>query len=123
MRWLADECVSARLVALLRGAAHDVAYMVEVVPGAPDIDLLERAMQENRLLLTDDKDFGELVFRGRRTVPGLVLMRIDSDDPRLRWPRLDAAIRRFGDSLFGRYTVIEQTRFRYRPLTFDLERR
>jgi predicted nuclease of predicted toxin-antitoxin system len=123
VRWLADECVSARLVVLLREGEEDVAYMADVAPGAPDTELLERAVRESRLLLTDDKDFGELVVRGRHAVPGLVLMRIGTDDHGLRWQRLDAAIRRFGEGLFGRYTIIEEARFRYRPLAFDQDRR
>ena len=65
MRWIADECVSARLVKLLREAGHDVAYVAEMAAGASDTDLIGLARRENRLLLTDDKDFGELVFRRR----------------------------------------------------------
>lgn len=116
MRWLADECVSARLVKHLREAGHDVSYMAESKAGTSDIAVLEHAQRDGRLLLTDDKDFGELVVRRGWRVPGLVLMRIDSERPEVKWERLDAAIARFGDGLFGRYTVIETARFRFRPL-------
>lgn len=116
MRWLVDECVSARLVGMLRELGHDVAYVVEVAPGADDRDVADCARRDGRLLLTDDKDFGDLVIRQRLAVPGLVLMRIGSDDYRLAWQRLDAAILNFGADLFGRYTVIEAARFRSRKL-------
>jgi predicted nuclease of predicted toxin-antitoxin system len=76
MRWLADECVDAALVRHLRGGGHDVIYAAEVAAGTTDAQLLRRANDEHRLLLTEDKDFGELVFRLHMTVPGLVLMRI-----------------------------------------------
>ena len=116
MRWLADECVSARLVKLLREAGHDVAYVAEMAAGASDTDLIGLARRENRLLLTDDKEFGELVIRRRWAVPGLILMRIASDDPQARWKRLQAAIVRFNESFYGRYVVIEESRFRIRQL-------
>ena len=72
--------------------------------------------EEGRLFLTEDKDFGELVFRFKRAVPGVVLLRIDPEKPHLKWTRLEAAIARFGEGLFGRYVVIEEARFRSRPL-------
>src|ERR1700731_250302 len=63
MRWLADECVDAALVRRLRGAGHDVIYAAEVAPGATEAQILRRANDEDRLLLTEDKDFREFVFR------------------------------------------------------------
>ncbi len=116
MRWLADECVAAALVGELRSAGHDVAYMAEVAPRASDADVIRRANDEDRLLLTEDKDFGELVFRWGRAVPGIVLVRIHPGTHQHTWRRLQAAIGRFGDALFGRYTVVESSRFRARPL-------
>jgi predicted nuclease of predicted toxin-antitoxin system len=74
------------------------------------------AQREHRLLLTEDKDFGDSVFRQARPVPGLVLVRIDPSRRSLKGPRLLAAIDRFGETLFGRYTVVEDARFRSRPL-------
>ena len=116
MRWLADECVAAALVAQLRAAGHDVSYVVELAAGETDSAAIARAQQEMRLLLTEDKDFGELIFRRNRKVPGLVLLRIDPARAALRQQRLMAAIDRFGDALFGRHTVIDEFRFRSRPL-------
>jgi predicted nuclease of predicted toxin-antitoxin system len=80
VRWLVDECVDAALAARLREAGHDVVYMSDVAPRAPDAEVIERAHGEDRLLLTEDKDFGDLVFRQ------------------------------------AKYTVIEEARYRSRPL-------
>jgi len=90
--------------------------MAEIEPSASDKDIVDRAVRNRRILLTEDKDFGELIFRWRNAIPGLVLLRIDSEMRSLRWPQLAAAIDRYGDTLFGRYTVVEQARFRSRPL-------
>ncbi len=116
MRWLADECVAAPLVARLRETGHDVLYIAEVAAGMSDADIIARARNEKRLLLTDDKDFGDLVFRWGQAVPGLVLLRVDPEIPALKGKRLAAAIKRYGDTLFDRYTVIEEGRFRSRRL-------
>jgi predicted nuclease of predicted toxin-antitoxin system len=74
MRWLADECVAAFLVAHLRADGHDVIYMADVGPSSSDHEIVARSAQEQRILLTEDKDFGELVFRRRNVVPGIVLL-------------------------------------------------
>lgn len=116
MRWLADECVDAGLVARLRAAGHDVLYMAEMTPAAGDVEVIGRAQRDERLLLTEDKDFGDLVFRRRQPVPGVVLLRIDPMLRGIKGDRLDAAIERFGDDLFGRYMIVEEARFRSRSL-------
>lgn len=116
MRWLADECVAAPLVVRLRAAGEDVTYIAEIAPAATDAEAIRHAHDEARLLLTEDKDFGDLVIRRAWAVPGLVLLRIDPEKPALRWTRLEAAIGRFGERLFGHYTVVEVARFRSRRL-------
>ena len=116
MRWLADECVDAALVAHLRRAGHDASYIAEIASGVTDTEALRQAQVEGRLFLTEDKDFGELVFRFKRPVPGVILLRIDPEKSQLKWTRLESAIARFGEGLFGRYVVIEEARFRSRPL-------
>jgi predicted nuclease of predicted toxin-antitoxin system len=117
VRWLVDECINAALVAHLRRAGHDVTYLAETAQAATDADILALARQENRLLLTEDKDFGDLVFRRGAAVPGLVLLRLDPAAHALKEQRLDAAMARFGEAgLLGHYATIEEARFRSRPL-------
>jgi len=116
VRWLADECVDAHLVTRLREAGHDVVYLAEVDPSAPDADIAVLAQKEGRLLLTEDKDFGNLIVRWRAEVPGLVLLRIEPQRRHLKWMRLEAAIARYGELLLGRHTVVEEARFRCRAL-------
>ena len=116
MRWLVDECVDASLVTRLREAGYDTVYQAETAPSATDVDIVDLAQRDGRLLLTEDKDFGDLVIRQRAEVPGLLLLRIDPRQRALKWTRLEAAIGRYGDLLLGRYTVVEEARFRSREL-------
>jgi predicted nuclease of predicted toxin-antitoxin system len=121
VRWLADECVAGPVVARLREAGYDVTYMAELAPSTIDPDVIALAHQEGRLLLTEDKDFGELVFRLKRPVSGLILLRIAPDQNLLKWVRLKIAIETFGERLHGRYLVVETARFRSRPLRSSRE--
>lgn len=104
------------MVGFLRAASHDVLYIAEAAAGLSDTDVIALASREKRLLLTEDKDFGDLIFRRERAVPGVVLLRIGRDHPALKAIRLAAAIERYDEGLFGRYTVIEGGRFRSRRL-------
>jgi len=116
VRWLADECVDAGLVSHLRAAGHDVLYVAEIAPSVTDAEVMTLARTEGRVLRTEDKDFGDLVFRRGQQVPGIVLLRIDPAMHVRKASRLDAVIRRFGENLRGRYTIVEEARFRTRPL-------
>ncbi len=63
MKFLLDVCVSSRsLEAFLAGAGHDVLSAVAIDPRASDERLLALALEDERVLVTEDKDFGELVF-------------------------------------------------------------
>lgn len=72
MRWPADECIAAPLVARLRAADHDVIYIAEAAPSLSDADVVALALKDGRLLLTEDKDFGDLVFRPKQVTTGIV---------------------------------------------------
>lgn len=63
MKLLVDECFDIKLVKSLRDAGYDVAYIIELAPSITDREVLEIAYQQERILITEDKDFGELVFR------------------------------------------------------------
>lgn len=76
MNFLADESVDRPIVVRLRQEGHRVTYVAEVGPGMPDDEVLNLANQEAALLLTADRDFGEMVFRQRLHVHGVVLIRL-----------------------------------------------
>ncbi len=74
MRILADENIHAGLVRWLRESGHDVLYVAEDMASSSDTDVLERSATEQRVLLTDDKDFGELSVRRKLQATGIVLV-------------------------------------------------
>ena len=66
MKFLADENIDKPIVERLRGDGHSLFYIVEMQPGISDDEVLRLANQQEAVLLTADKDFGELVFRQGR---------------------------------------------------------
>ena len=76
MRLLANENMAASVVKGLRAAGHDVLSAKESIAGANDDAVLKRAISETRVLLTFDKDFGELAFRSELPAScGVILVR------------------------------------------------
>ena len=71
MRWLADECVAAPLVAFLRTGGHDVLYVAEAAAGFSDSDVLALALREMRLLLTEERISAISSFGGDALSPAL----------------------------------------------------
>src|SRR5262245_60864885 len=76
LKLLADENIAGDMVAWLRKLGCDVVYASEHHARAADVELLKSAESEGRLILTEDKDFGELVFRDRLNSHGVVLLRM-----------------------------------------------
>jgi predicted nuclease of predicted toxin-antitoxin system len=82
VRVLADENVPREAVTAMRAAGHDVAWIAEDAPSIADLDVLVRAAAEERVLVTSDKDFGELALTTapHLAVHGLLLLRAFRSD-------------------------------------------
>jgi predicted nuclease of predicted toxin-antitoxin system len=78
VKFLADENIHADIVAWLRSEGHDVAYAAETLTQRADDELLAIARDDARVLITDDKDFGELVFHRKLVSRGVVLIRLEN---------------------------------------------
>lgn len=76
MKIVADESVDKQIVDRLRSDGHDVVFIAELDPGIDDEAVLLKSRQSDAVLLTADKDFGELVFRQRLLHSGVVLIRL-----------------------------------------------
>lgn len=116
MKLLVDECCDAAMVASLRSDGHDVLFVIESLRGATDAEVLRRADEEGRILLTEDKDFGELVYRLKRPARGIILLRFDVDDRSLKVPRLRSLLENQSDQVPGAFVVVDGEKIRFRPL-------
>ena len=77
MRFLADENVDFPVITILRQHGYDIRSVLEEFPSIDDDFVLNLANKDNRILITLDKDFGELVFRLHKIHQGVVLLRMD----------------------------------------------
>jgi predicted nuclease of predicted toxin-antitoxin system len=83
MNLLADEGIDKPIVDVLRNNDFDVVYILETHPGADDEFILAMANTHKRILLTQDKDFGELVFRLKNVHYGVILIKLKRYKPAL----------------------------------------
>lgn len=116
MKLLADANVERALVNGLRERTHDVLWAVDLSPGTPDDVLLAQARAEDRVILTNDLDFGELVFRLGLANVGILLLRyrVGSSAELVallesHWPEIEHRVR-------GHFVVATNSKLRIRPL-------
>ena len=101
MRFLLDQSTDARLLGYLRGQGHDALRVGTDVPaGLPDTEVMARAAAADRILITDDRDFGELVVRRRQPHAGVIYLRLGPDaDLPVKTERLGYVLARYADQL------------------------
>jgi predicted nuclease of predicted toxin-antitoxin system len=116
LKFLADENLDWQIVERLRQDGHLVWYVAEMEPGISDDVVLDLANQEEAILLTSDKDFGELVFRLRRIASGVVLIRLAGLSIIRKAEIVAHAINQHNAELLGAFTVITPTAIRIRRL-------
>lgn len=116
MRLLANENVPGIAVEALRADGHDVAWVRTDAPGSADPDVLARAVSEDRVLITFDKDFADLAFHQRlRATPGIILLRLVASSPE-GIARFVVGVLKSRDDWAGHFSVIEIDRVRMVPL-------
>ena len=114
MRFLADESCDFAIVRALRDAGHEVVAVAEISPRAEDPEVVDLAVGEARLLLTEDKDFGRVVFADRRASGGVILLRFPAR-ARSEAPRaVVSLVEDKGTKLNGCFTVVQPGRARIR---------
>lgn len=114
MNLLADEGVDRPIVDRLRQDGHTVTYVLEMEPGVDDDAVLNRANAHMALLLTQDKDFGELVFRQGSVHFGVVLIRLAGVSPRLKAAVVSKVLSERAAQVANSFTVVSAGRVRIR---------
>ena len=114
IKLIADEGVDKPIVDVLRNAGFDLLYILETNQGADDDLILAKANSEQRILLTQDKDFGELVFRLQQAHFGVILIRLENFKAHLKAQIVLNAINAHKDELTLSFTVIQPNAIRIR---------
>ena len=116
MRLLANENIPLATVEALREAGEDVLSVTEDSPGASDEVVIRWARQEGRIVVTFDRDYGELVFHHRLPPPaGVLYMRFEPESP-IEPAAVIARLKEDGVELEGHFTVVNRDGIRQRPI-------
>lgn len=114
IRFLADESCDFIVVRSLRLAGYDVVAVTESFPSASDIEVLRAAVEKNRILITEDSDFGEWVFAHREEMKGVLFIRFPGNVRSGLGETVVLLIEKHGMDLIGNFTVLEPGRARIR---------
>jgi predicted nuclease of predicted toxin-antitoxin system len=114
MRFVADESLDHPIVNRLRADGHDVWSVAESAPSLTDDSVLTEANRREALLVTADKDFGELVFHLRRVTTGVILIRLAGLSAQTKAELVAKAVAEHTTNLAGAFTVVTRNRIRIR---------
>lgn len=110
--FLADESCDFAVVRALRSAGYDVTAICESAPQTQDPDVIALAARERRVLLTEDKDFGQLVYAELRDSSGVILIRFPASEREALPGAMLETVKELGDRLAGIFVVLTPRRIR-----------
>ncbi len=113
MRFLVDECTGPPVAAWLRDDGHEVFSVFDDARGIEDDEVIQKAYDENWILITNDKDFGEKVFRGRQPHRGIIFMRLDDERATSKIQVLRRLLELYADRLEHQFVVVTETQVRF----------
>jgi predicted nuclease of predicted toxin-antitoxin system len=116
VKFIVDESTGMAVAKYLRDAGHDVMAVVESMPHASDRDILREATHKNRIVVTNDKDFGDLVFRSREAHSGVLLLRLKEDVAANRVRVVRMVVEHHSARLANSFTVASEDGVRIRPI-------
>ena len=114
MRFLVDECTGPRVAEWLLASSHDVFSVHDEARGMTDDDLLAKAYSEGWILITNDKDFGEKIYREGRPHHGVVFLRLKDERAASKIDALRRLLNDFANQLGDRFVVVTERQVRFR---------
>lgn len=114
MRFLIDECTGSGVAAWLSEAGHDVFSAFDEARGHSDEELLARAQAEMRIIITNDKDFGEMIFRHGQFHYGVILLRLQNERLASKIIVLDQLLSKYADRIPDAFVVVTENHVRIR---------
>ncbi len=108
MRFLVDECTGPAVARWLRDLHYDVFSVYDENRGLDDESILQRANRDNYILITNDKDFGELIFRMGRPHKGVILLRLDDERAENKVAVLQRVFKSYSNKLANNFIVVTE---------------
>ncbi|HKQ04407.1 MAG TPA: DUF5615 family PIN-like protein [Blastocatellia bacterium] len=113
MRFLVDECTGPKVARWLRGQGHNVFSVYEQARGMDDEAIIVKAFDENWVLITNDKDFGEKVYREHRPHRGVIFLRLKDERASNKVETLRRLLEAYADRLPDCFVVVSEIRVRF----------
>jgi predicted nuclease of predicted toxin-antitoxin system len=113
MRFLVDECTGPAVARWLRQRNHAVFSVYEQARGMEDDQIIQKAFDEDWILITNDKDFGEKVYRDRHPHRGIILLRLDDERTRSKIDALQSLLKDYAERIPASFVVVTETRVRF----------
>lgn len=116
LKFLADVNIEKPIVDFYRNHEWDIKWVSDFSPKMDDENLIKLARAEKRVLLTNDKDFGELVFLQKRLSHGIILLRVKGQETGLKVTLIKRLMAEYDEKLSGHFVVVTKDKFRFIPL-------
>jgi|SRR5918912_1326083 predicted nuclease of predicted toxin-antitoxin system len=113
MRFLVDECTGPNVARWLREQGHEIFSVYDEERGIEDELIIQKALAENWILITNDKDFGEKIYKERRQHRGVVFLRLEDERASNKIETLRQLLESYADRLADQFVVVTETRVRF----------
>lgn len=113
MRFLVDECTGPAVARWLRANKHEVFSVYEEARGMEDDEIIAKAFAEDWILITNDKDFGDKVYRERRPHKGVVLLRLEDERAAHKIAVLQRLLEGYAGQLANQFVVVTERQARF----------
>ncbi|NWF58623.1 MAG: DUF5615 family PIN-like protein [Fischerella sp.] len=113
MRFLVDECTGPAVACWLRNQAHQVFSVYEEARGMSDDDVLQKALDENWILITNDRDFGEKIYREGHQHRGIIFLRLEDERAAKKIETLRRLLESYAERLPNQFVVVTENRVRF----------
>jgi predicted nuclease of predicted toxin-antitoxin system len=116
IKFLANVNVEKPLIDFLNEKGFNVKWVTSIDKRMPDDRVCEIANSEQRIIITNDKDFGEIVFYQKKIAYGIILMRVKGQNSSEKIILLDKLLENYLDKIANHFVVLTNTKFRFIPL-------
>ena len=113
MRFLIDECTGPAVSNWLSKQGHDVLSVYAQAKGANDEQVISMAKNGDRILITNDKDFGEKVYKDKHQHCGIILLRLEDERPATKIEVLSHLLSQYSEKIPGAFTVVSEQRVKF----------
>ncbi len=113
MRFMVDESTGPKVARWLHSQGHDVYSIYDEQRGIDDDDIIKKAFAENWVLITNDKDFGEKVYREQRQHHGVVLLRLEDERAETKIETLRQLLEHYVERLPDHFVVVSEKAVRF----------